>query len=178
MIKQSRTNHQIENMSEIYDPLSRSIELIKRNSNPNASLQMALINLESMQRTRTLKEDSFSRQDDILNIYKSQNAKLHSKLKDTKESYENFKVYSDERIRNVRNILVDEIDNLKKKEAEKRNILLDYITNHNAKINILKTKNANLEENKREMQQQISQLKRKPETTETNEKKRKRFLSA
>ena len=131
-----------------------------------------------MQRTRQLKEDSFSRQDDILNIYKSQNAKLHSKLKDTKESYENFKVYSDERIRNVRSILFDEIDNLKKKEAEKRNILLDYITNHNATINILKTKNANLEENKREMEQQISQLKRKSETTETNEKKRKRFLSA
>ena len=185
MINQSKTNQQIQNMSDIYDPLSRSIDMLKRNSNPNASIQMALINLESMQRTRQLKEDSFSRQDDILNIYKSQNAKLHSKLKDTKESYEtvkkekeNIKVYSDERIRNVRSILFDEIDNLKKKEAEKRNILLEYITNHNAKINILKTKNANLEENKREMEQQISQLKRKSETTETTEKKRKRFLSA
>ena len=91
MINQSKTNQQIQNMSDIYDPLSRSIDMLKRNSNPNASIQMALINLESMQRTRQLKEDSFSRQDDILNIYKSQNAKLHSKLKDTKESYETVK---------------------------------------------------------------------------------------
>ena len=47
MINQSKTKQQIENMSEIYDPLSRSIDLLKRNSNPNASLQMALINLEA-----------------------------------------------------------------------------------------------------------------------------------
>ena len=143
MIKQSRTNHQIENMSEIYDPLSRSIELIKRNSNPNASLQMALINLESMQRTRQLKEDRFSRQDEILNLFKNQNVKLHSKLKDTKESYEtvktekeNIEVCLDARIRNVRSLLFDQIDNVKQKEAEKRNILLDYATNQNATINI------------------------------------------
>ena len=129
MINQSKTNQQIQNMSDIYDPLSRSIDMLKRNSNPNASIQMALINLESMQRTRQLKEDSFSRQDDILNIYKSQNAKLHSKLKDKKESYEilkkekeNIKVYSDERIRNVRSILFDEIHNLKKKKKLKKGI--------------------------------------------------------
>ena len=143
MINQSKTNQQIENMSEIYDPLSRSIDLLKRNLNPNASLQMALINLESMQRTRQLKEDRFSRQDEILNLYKNQNAKLNSKLKDTQESYEtvktekeNIEVCLDARIRNVRSLLFDQIDNLKQKEAEKRNILLDYATNQNATINI------------------------------------------
>ena len=91
MINQSKTNQQIQNMSDIYDPLSRSIDMLKRNSNPNASIQMALINLESLQRTRQFKEDRFSRQDDILNHYKNQNAKLHSKLKDTQESFETVK---------------------------------------------------------------------------------------
>ena len=46
-------------MSHIYDPLGRAIELIKRNENPNATLQMAILNLESVQRTQKFKENRF-----------------------------------------------------------------------------------------------------------------------
>ena len=68
-------------MSHIYDPLGRAIEMIKRNENPNSSLQMALLNLESLQQTQKFKENRFSRMEESLNFYIGHNVNMQSKLK-------------------------------------------------------------------------------------------------
>ena len=68
-------------MSHSYDPLGRAIEMIKRNENPNSSLQMALLNLESLQQTQKFKENRFSRMEESLNFYIGHNVNMQSKLK-------------------------------------------------------------------------------------------------
>ena len=68
-------------MSHSYDPLGRAIEMIKRNENPNASLQMAILNLESLQQTQKFKENRFSRMEESLNFYIGHTVNMQSKLK-------------------------------------------------------------------------------------------------
>ena len=170
-------------MSHIYDPLGRAIEMIKRNENPNSSLQMALLNLESLQQTQKFKENRFSRMEESLNFYIGHNVNMQSKLKNIQQIYDSLKkekqtneIYSQERIRKIRSVLWEQIEDLSKKEVDKKahiELLQGYIFRQMQRITTLK-------ENNREMDAKLSKQKRKADqdSDEPTANKRKRYLSA
>ena len=170
-------------MSHIYDPLGRAIEMIKRNENPNSSLQMALLNLESLQQTQKFKENRFSRMEESLNFYIGHNVNMQSKLKNIQQIYDSLKkekqtneIYSQERIRKIRSVLWEQIEDLSKKEVDKKahiELLQGYIFRQMQRITTLK-------ENNIKMDAKLSKQKRKADqdSDEPTETKRKRYLSA
>ena len=163
-------------MSHIYDPLGRAIEMIKRNENPNSSLQMALLNLESLQQTQKFKENRFSRMEESLNFYIGHNVNMQSKLKNIQQIYDSLKkekqtneIYSQERIRKIRSVLWEQIEDLSKKEVDKKahiELLQGYIFRQMQRITTLKE---NMSTQKRKADQ---------DSDEPTETKRKRYLSA
>ena len=163
-------------MSHIYDPLGRAIEMIKRNENPNASLQMAILNLESLQQTQKFKENRFSRMEESLNFYISHNVNMQSKLKNIQQIYDSLKkekqtneIYSQERIRKIRSVLWEQIEDLSKKEVDKKahiELLQGYIFRQMQRITTLKE---NMSTQKRKADQ---------DSDEPTANKRKRYLSA
>ena len=163
-------------MSHIYDPLGRAIEMIKRNENPNSSLQMALLNLESLQQTQKFKENRFSRMEESLNFYIGHNVNMQSKLKNIQQIYDSLKkekqtneIYSQERIRKIRTDLWGQIEDLSKKEVDKKahiELLQGYIFRQMQRITTLKE---NMSTQKRKADQ---------DSDEPTANKRKRYLSA
>ena len=163
-------------MSHIYDPLGRAIEMIKRNENPNASLQMAILNLESLQRTQKFKENRFSRMEESLNFYIGHNVNMQSKLKNIQQIYDSLKkekqtneISSQERIRKIRSVLWEQIEDLSKKEVDKKahiELLQGYIFRQMQRITTLKE---NMSTQKRKADQ---------DSDEPTANKRKRYLSA
>jgi hypothetical protein len=163
-------------MSHIYDPLGRAIEMIKRNENPNSSLQMALLNLESLQQTQKFKENRFSRMEESLNFYIGHNVNMQSKLKNIQQIYDSLKkekqtneIYSQERIRKIRSVLWEQIEDLSKKEVDKKahiELLQGYIFRQMQRITTLKE---NMSTQKRKADQ---------DSDEPTANKRKRYLSA
>ena len=163
-------------MSHSYDPLGRAIEMIKRNENPNSSLQMALLNLESLQQTQKFKENRFSRMEESLNFYIGHNVNMQSKLKNIQQIYDSLKkekqtneIYSQERIRKIRSVLWEQIEDLSKKEVDKKahiELLQGYIFRQMQRITTLKE---NMSTQKRKADQ---------DSDEPTANKRKRYLSA
>ena len=163
-------------MSHIYDLLGRAIEMIKRNENPNSSLQMALLNLESLQQTQKFKENRFSRMEESLNFYIGHNVNMQSKLKNIQQIYDSLKkekqtneIYSQERIRKIRSVLWEQIEDLSKKEVDKKahiELLQGYIFRQMQRITTLKE---NMSTQKRKADQ---------DSDEPTANKRKRYLSA
>ena len=182
-MRQLYIDYHKENMSNIYDPLGRAIELIKRNENPNATLQMAILNLESLQRTKKFKENRFSRMEESLNFSISDNVNMQSKLKSIQQLYDSLKQEtetnessSQERIRKIHSVLWEQIEDLSKKEVDKKahiELLQGYIFRQMQRITTLK-------ENNRKMDAKKSKQKRKADqdSDEPTENKRKRYLSA
>ena len=84
--------------------------------------------------------------------------------------------YSQERIRKIRSVLWEQIEDLSKKEVDKKahiELLQGYIFHQMQRITTLK-------ENKREMDANMSKQKRKADqdSDEPTENKRKRYMSA
>ena len=144
---------------------------------------MALMNLESFERTKQFKENRFSRMEQSLNFYTSHNGHLQSKLKNIQKSYESLKkekelneISSEKRIKLTRSILWEQKEDLKKNEFDKKahiERLQGYILRQMKTI-------SSLNENKKETEEKLSKQKRKAEdhSDEKPETKRKRYVSA
>ena len=104
----------------ISNPLACAIEMIKRNANPNSSLQMALMNLESLECTEKFEKNRVSTMEESLNFYIQQNDNLQSKVKTTQQSYDSLKqenkankISSQEKIRMLRSLFWEQVEDLK-----------------------------------------------------------------
>jgi hypothetical protein len=90
-----------------------------------------------------------------------------------KEEKENLEVFTDARINNLTETV--------SVQDERINNLLEGVSIRDLTINILKRYTDNLEDNKQRMEKNMSNIKRKLESNdkeERNERKRKRFVSA
>ena len=82
-----------QNKTEVVNEvgLERAIAMLKKNSNPDNSIQIALMNLEYLKRMNKFKENRYSRLENSLNFYIKQNGILHSKLNSVQEKYDSLK---------------------------------------------------------------------------------------
>ena len=170
----------MDSMSGIYLPLEKSIELLQKDKTGNPYIALSLINLKSHKKDVKLTEDKYFGKSLILNKSKEENERMQKEVKEMKkenqrlkEEKENLEVFTDARINNLTETV--------SVQDERINNLLEGVSIRDLTINILKRYTDNLEDNKQRMEKNMSNIKRKLESNdkeERNERKRKRFVSA
>ena len=174
-----------QNKTEVVNEvgLEKAILMLKKNSNPDNSIQIALMNLEYLKRMNKFKENRYSRLENSLNFYIKQNGILHSKLKSVEEKYDCLKIEqktneisSEKTVSIIRSIFWQEIEDLKQDQIDKNDyveLLKGLIYTQLKQINRLK-------QERKENQSKLSTMKRKSDTnnTEKNRIKRRRHMSA